>query len=378
MKVLHVLSALGQGGIEKWLVNLTVELQREHGGEVESEFLTYLSPGGYYRGTLEAMGCRVHHCQLVWRKLPGFVLRLAALLQRGHYDVVHCHADYLSGLILPVARAVGVATRLSHIHNTEFAFQARRPLLRHGFGRLLRRMNVWDGGVCVGTSAAAIDAYLGPLTNLIRHQVSVCGIPCADYRAAVNTEKRALRASLDWPMNSNVLLHVGRHSDQKNLLFLLEVVAAVLRRDPSVTCLLAGSGPLSAALQTKALDLGIAEKVRFLGSRDDVPHLMRAADLLLLPSRFEGLGLVLIEAQAVGLASLISEIVPTEVEVVDGLVHRASLSETPDKWAERALEILQLPLPDPRVALQAVEASPFNITHSAESLMKLYRREEGE
>ncbi len=79
LKVLHVLSGLGQGGIEKWLVNLTAEFQRQHGNEVQCEFVTLLSAGGYYQTTLERMGCQVHHCQLVWRKLPGFVYRLTVL-----------------------------------------------------------------------------------------------------------------------------------------------------------------------------------------------------------------------------------------------------------------------------------------------------------
>ena len=372
LKILHVLSALGQGGIEKWLVNLTAELQRQHGGDVESEFLTLLSPGGYYQDTLVAMGCRVHHCQLVWRKLPGFVWRLSALLRQGRYDVVHCHADYLSGLILPVARVLGVRTRVCHIHNTEFAFQARRPVLRHWAGRVLRRMNVWDGGVCLGTSAAAIDAYLGELKHRIRHQVSTCGIPCADYRAAVMTGKQTLRNTLDWSEHSKVVLHVGRHSEQKNLFFLLDVFAGIVRLDPSITCVLAGSGPLTVALQEKARDLGIPQNVRFLGSRDDVPQLMRAADLLLLPSLFEGLGLVVIEAQAVGLPALISEILPPDVDLVAEWIHRLPLTEPPAVWANRALEILRQPPPDPQAGLHAVEASPFNISQSARSLMEVY------
>ncbi len=125
-------------------------------------------------------------------------------------------------------------------------------------------------------------------------------------------------------------------------------------------------------LQAKARELGISEKVQFLGSRDDVPELMRGADLLLLPSLFEGLGLVVVEAQAVGLRSLISDIIPAEVEVVQNLVHRLALGAPSVKWSESALELLKQPAPEPQVGLRAVEASPFNITNSAKSLMALY------
>lgn len=372
LKVLHVLSGLGQGGIEKWLVNLTAELQRQHGNEVQCEFLTLLSSGGYYESTLKSMGCRVHHCQLVWRNLPGFIFRLGSLLRRGRYDVVHCHADYLSGLILPVAHAVGVRTRICHVHNTQFAFQARRPLARHLIGRLLRRSSIWDGGYCVGTSRAAIDAYLGRLRNRMCNRVCVCGIPCVDYRQAVNREKAAIRHSLNWPEGSKVILHVGRHSEQKNLFFLLDIIAGALRRDPKLLCVLAGSGILTGALQEMASELGISQSVQFLGSRDDVPQLMRGADLFLLPSLFEGLGLVVIEAQAVGLRSLVSDVVPPEVELVDGLVHRLALREPAEVWSARVWKLLGQPEPEPQACLRVVEASPFNIEYSAKSLMALY------
>jgi glycosyltransferase involved in cell wall biosynthesis len=372
LKVLHVLSSLGQGGIEKWLVNLTAELQRQHGDDVQSEFLTLLNTGGYYQGKLESMGCPVHHCQLVWRNLPSFVWRLGKLLRRGKYDVVHCHADYLSGLILPVARLAGVQTRICHVHNTRFVFQERRPVMRHLAGRLLRRLSVWDGGDCVGTSPAAIEAYLGGLKGRMRNLVCVCGIPCADYRAAANAERQAIRQSLKWPDRAKVILHVGRHNEQKNLFFLMEIFAGIQRRNGDALFVMAGSGPLTPALQDKARELGLSERIYFLGSRDDVPQLMRAADLFLFPSLFEGLGLVVIEAQAVGLRSLISDVLPPEVNLVAGLVHRLPLSRSPESWAERALQLLGEPTTDKKACFAVVEASPFNITNSACALMALY------
>jgi glycosyltransferase involved in cell wall biosynthesis len=372
LKVLHVLSALGQGGIEKWLVDVTPEMQRLYGTEVQIEFLTFFSSGGYYQSRLEEMGCRVGHCQLVWMRLPSFVLRLAAHLRQGRYDVVHCHADYLSGLILPVAHMVGARTRICHVHNTHLPFQERRPVLRHLAGRLLRRLSVCDGGFCLGCSPAAIDSYLAGLKHKMRNRFYACGIPCENYRTAVNMEKRNLRQSLKWPDRSKVVLHVGRHSEQKNLFYLMEIFARILRRDGNALFVQAGSGLLTPALQDKARELGISERVRFLGSRDDVPQLMRAADIFLFPSLYEGLGLVLIEAQAVGLRSLISDVIPPEVEVVKGLVHRLPLTEPAEKWADRAQQLMELPLPDAQESLNLVEASPFSITNSARALMALY------
>jgi glycosyltransferase involved in cell wall biosynthesis len=237
---------------------------------------------------------------------------------------------------------------------------------------MLRRLSVWDGGICIGTSQAAIEAYLDGLKGKMRNLVCPCGIPCADYRRAVNTEKRVIRQSLQWPQQLKIILHVGRHTEQKNLFYLIEIFAGILQRDGDALCVLAGSGPQTPALQEKARELGLAERVSFLGSRDDVPQLMRAADLFLLPSFFEGLGLVVIEAQAAGLPSLISDVVPAEAEVVKGLVHRLALTEPPEIWAVRALQLMKLPTPDAQASLNLVEASPFSIRNSARALMALY------
>ncbi|HWW00912.1 MAG TPA: glycosyltransferase [Candidatus Acidoferrum sp.] len=374
LKILHILSGLGQGGIEKWLVNLTAELHRRHGTEVECGFLTLLEPDGYYRAKLESMDCKVSHCQLAWRHLPSFIHRLSTRLRPGRYDVVHCHADYLSGLVLPVARAVGVRTRIAHVHTTQFAFQARKPLARYLVGRLLRRLSASQASSCVGCSQAALDSYLGELQRKVPHVICACGIPFAGYREAVSLGRGEIRQSLNWPEGTGVVLHVGRHSKAKNLFYLLGIFAGMVRHNPDLLCVLAGAGPLTNELLGRASELGISEKVRFLGIREDVPRLMRAADLLLFPSLYEGLGLVLIEAQAVGLRSLVSNIVPSEVQLVEGLVHRLPLSRPPEAWTEAALQLLKRPLPDAKACLGNVESSPFNIRHSAESLMALYSR----
>ena len=374
LKVVHVLSGLGLGGIEKWLVSVSVEMRRLYGDDIQVDFLTFILPDGYFAAQLKASGFRIYHCQLIWTKFPEFIYRLASHLLKEHYDVVHCHADYLSGLVLPVAHAMGVKVRVGHIHNTQFAFQARRPLARYCAGIVLRRLHIWDGGYCVGTSMSAIDAYLGDFKRQIFHQVCACGIVCADYRQVVDRDKLAIIQSLNLPVDFKFILHVGRHSEQKNLLFLLEILSKVFQSNANVMGIFAGAGPMTGLLNEKARALGILDKIHFLGNRDDVPRLMRAADLFVFPSLYEGLGLAVVEAQMVGLRSLISEVIPDDVEIIHSLVHRLSLRESSTTWAECVLRLIKLPAPDPINSLNLVEASQFNITNSAQTLMALYTK----
>ena len=207
----------------------------------------------------------------------------------------------------------------------------------------------------------------------MRHRVCPCGIPCEEYRAVVSITKSSIRQSLNWPHDIKVLLHAGRHTEQKNLFFLLDIFAELLSREKNLLFVLAGSGPLTPDLQARAEALGLMEKVHFLGIRDDVPRLMRAADLFILPSLWEGFGLVIVEAQAVGLRSLVADVLPADVQLIEDLVHRLSLQEPPAVWADRALQLLREPPTDVNFCLGAVEVSPFSITSSAKTLMALYK-----
>jgi len=180
---------------------------------------------------------------------------------------------------------------------------------------------------------------------------------------------------LGLPLTSKVILHVGSHVPSKNLHFLLEICRPILVKEPGAAIVLAGSGPLTGALKDRARELGIASQTVFLGIRDDIPRIMRAADLLLFPSLFEGLPVTVVEAQAMGLRSLIADHVAAEVELVKELVHRFPLAEPPEKWSRRALQLMEMPPADAQASFRLVEASPFNITHSARALMALYAKQ---
>ena len=138
--------------------------------------------------------------------------------------------------------------------------------------------------------------------------------------------------------------------------------------------MLVGDGPLRLAIEQKVAQVGLADRVVLAGLRLDVPRLMLGAmDVFLFPSLFEGLGLVLIEAQAAGLYCVFSDVVPGEASLVKPLVRRLSLLQPPSVWAE---EILAARNAEPGItqpeALAFVEQSPFNIRTAVKKLEKFY------
>jgi glycosyltransferase involved in cell wall biosynthesis len=174
--------------------------------------------------------------------------------------------------------------------------------------------------------------------------------------------------------NTFVLGHVGRFVSAKNQEFLLHTLQHLLRRDPAYRLLLVGDGPRRVFVAREAHRLGVERQVVWAGNRKDVARLMLAAmDVFVFPSRYEGLGLVAIEAQAAGLPCVLSSEVPDEATVVDGLVHRLALSAGPSGWAEMITAMRgERALSSQASAWNTVGSSAFNLRTSVRRLEQLY------
>ena len=153
----------------------------------------------------------------------------------------------------------------------------------------------------------------------------------------------------------------------------LEIARQCVARDDRVHLLMVGSGEKTRRdFEAKVREWGLAETIRFLGIRSDVPRLMCGADLLLFPSLAEGLGMVVVEAQAAGLPVLAADTTPGECVVVPDMVEFFSLDASPDQWAEKAIQLINLERPTPSACGAAVQSSPFSIENSAAQLCALY------
>ena len=165
-----------------------------------------------------------------------------------------------------------------------------------------------------------------------------------------------------------VIGHVGRFNPQKNHPFLLDIFAALLKKESNAVLLLVGGGVGMSKMQEKVQELGIAEHVRFLGVRSDVADLMQAMDVFVFPSLYEGLGIALIEAQAAGLPCVVSDTIPHEAYLTD-LVDSESLSAPAEKWAEKILAKRAIPRTDRQAEIAAHD---FDITTEAVKLQEFY------
>jgi glycosyltransferase involved in cell wall biosynthesis len=362
IRILHAVGGMNRGGVETWLMHVLRRIDRQR---FRMDFLVHTRRACAYDDEIRSLGSRIIPCphpHRPWRYLAGLD---RALVAHGPYDVVHSHLYRFSGLVLRAANRRGVPVRIAHGHVArmdEGAGPLRRIYLRMA-DRWLRD-NATLGLAC--SVEAAEDLFGEGWRSDPRWRVLPYGIDLAPFGSAPARER--VRAELGLAPDDLVLGHVGRFDPQKNHAFLLEIMAAASRIDTRVRPLLVGDGPLRPEMEFRAARLGLRSV--FTGSRPDVPRLMLGAmDTLVFPSLFEGLGLVLVEAQAAGLPVVTTDVLPAEATVVGEAVRRVSLAEPAEAWARAALAT---PRPDRGRCLDAVAASPFNLDTNLDRLLVFY------
>lgn len=385
LRVLHVYSVLGVGGAETWLLALLRHLCHT-GASIQVDVCLTGEERGVLEPEAEALGARLIRIPFRRGALGAFAQQFRALLAHGRYDAVHDHQDFVSGLHLLAGVGVLPPIRVVHVHNPLSHIE------RYQDGGRLRRATLWAGQHLVarlathvaGTSQQILDEYgFGePRYAHLWRGPAYCGFDVDAFRTPHSAHVRAgVRAEWGWDADAPLVLFAGRldsHPDparnQKNPRFALDVARALLARHPEARMIMAGDGE---AVRRQLEDLvqgwGLADRIRLVGRRSDVPRLMQAADALLFPSLAEGLGMVAVEAQAAGLPVLASTDVPCEAAVADGLMTFLPLDAGAARWAERLQDIFDRPRPDAAVAADAVAASPFEIGRSVDRLVAMYR-----
>jgi len=190
----------------------------------------------------------------------------------------------------------------------------------------------------VGCSESACGQLFGTNrtgTEVLRNAIDPDAFPSKEYET-----RHSVRSSLGLSENDFVLVHVGRPAPQKNHARLLEIFAELAKMIPQARLLLVGPG-VQAELEDRCRACGVAERVTFLGLRNDVPRVLTAGDVFVFPSLSEGLGIAVVEGQMAGLPCITSDAVPEEADLGLGLVRRLSLSADNTTWAAAILAALK-------------------------------------
>ena len=337
--------------------------------QIRMDFLVHTDQPAAYDTEILAFGSKILHCPYPQRPIRYGTHFLKIIREFGPFDVLHSHVHYFSGYVVWLGRAAGIPVRISHSHNDSRVVDAEAAHLRKAYLSLSRWLLTKNSTCGLAASVPAASALFGSGWKQDRRvKLLYCGIDLAPFRDPF--DPATVRAEFGFSPGDVIFGHVGRFDPGKNHAFLADIAAEIAKREPGARFLLVGDGPLRSSIESQFRRAGIGHRAVFVGPRPDVPRLMLGAmDEFLFPSLYEGLGLVLIEAQAANLPAVISDTVPSEAIVVPSLVRSLSLKQSAATWAETALQHLACRT---RNALAAVERSPFNITVSLEALTRVY------
>lgn len=360
IRVLNLFTIMDRGGAETMVMNYYRHIDRT---KVQFDFLVHREQRGAYDDEIERMGGRIYRmCPIYPQNFSRYKRDLRTFF-RAHpeYKIIHSHMSELGYFAFREAERQGVPVRICHAHNAPHGFDAKM-IIRTYFKK--RMMPYLTHLFMCGEESGK---WLYGEKNKTRFIMLNNAIDAAVYSFDAS-KREEMRRQLDLT-DELVVGHVGRFNPQKNHAFLLDIFAALLKKEPSAVLLLVGGGEGMPKIQAKAQELGIAEHVRFLGVRSDVADLMQAMDVFVFPSLYEGLPVTMVEAQASGLPCIISDKVPPECILTEGLVNIMPLSASPEAWAEKILAIRAVPRTDRRAE---IAAHGFDITTEAVKLQEFY------
>ncbi|MCP3029203.1 glycosyltransferase family 1 protein [Halobacillus sp. A5] len=320
LRVLHAVVNMNRGGAETLLMNLYRNIDRS---KVQFDFLT--CKPGVFDQEIENLGGTVHRIPYVTDVgHRGYKKALKRFFQSHQYKIVHAHMDKMSGIVLQEAEKAKVPVRIAHSHNTQSEGGMLTKLYKNYAASSIHR-SATHRFACSRSAAEWLFGRKSSQVHLLKN-----GIDCR--RFLYSAEKRLrVREQLNLSPETFVAGHVGRFNYQKNHNHILEIFCRFLNTHENSVLLLAGDGTLRNTIEAKSKQLGIEDKVKFLGVREDVDELLQAFDLFLFPSLHEGLPVTLIEAQNAGLPCLITDTITKEVDMGMGLVEHLPLSHI-DPW----------------------------------------------
>ena len=296
-----------------------------------------------------------------YQNLPKYLKALEKLFKENQYRIIHSNINTLSVFPLYAAKKAGVPIRISHSHSTSNPKEWKRNLIKNILRPFSKRYAT-DYFACselAGRYLFGNKAFDQGEVKIIHNAIDV------DKFKFDEVARKKLRKELRIKDSTVVIGHVGRFVQQKNHIFLVDVFKEYHKKNPDLKLLLVGSGPLEDEIKKKVERLNLKDSVLFLGQRDDINKLYSVMDVFCLPSLYEGLPVVGVEAQAAGLPCVFSDKITNDTVITkDTTQSKLELK----KW----LIILN------NIELESRNAKildDFNIKISVSDFVKLYRSE---
>lgn len=339
-RVLHVTEMLQAAGIESFIMNTYRNIDRN---KVQFDFFVTRDEKEFYDDEIKSLGGRKFVVDIdkntnVFIRVIKESIELKRVLKREKYNIVHIHTGTpLRIFYLIAAKMAKVKTRIYHSHSAEVLGPHEMIGYKKLIFKILKQFFKFVGTDFFACSNAAAEwIYTSRLISSNNVKIIYNGIDLNKFK--FNKDIRDNYRKKLGIENKFVIGHIGRFEEQKNHKFLIDIFNEVYQSDPSARLLLIGKGNLEQEIRNKVLKYGLNDSVIFLGVIDDVNKIMQAMDVFVLPSNYEGLPVVGVEAQASGLKMISSDNITEEVAITPN-IEFVSLDKSAKEWAEIILDV---------------------------------------
>ena len=359
MKVLVVNTVpFDKNGITSVIVNYYKSIIKN---DITMDFVAINDPSDEYVTLFEHNHSKLFVIKNRKRNPINYMLKLNAILKKNSYDIIHIHGNStLVTIELLVAFINHIPVRIAHSHNTTCDFQLINNLLRPLFDK------IYTHGIGCGDAAGK---WLFQNNEFV---VLNNGIHLDDfkYNEEIRNKKRKELGISDMTF---VIGHIGGFVYQKNHKFLIDFVKEYSKEKEDFKVVLLGDGPMMEEIVSYTKELGVQDKILFLGNKSEVYEYYNVFDLFILPSHFEGLPVVLIEAQANGLKCITSNNVTSQADLVNKLtfvpldvnIWRNTVESCENNWINRHEESL--------CNCELLSQKGFDIKRNAHFLLDFYQ-----
>lgn len=326
------------GGAETFIMKIYRAIDRT---KYQFDFIVSSNRKGLYDDEILSLGGNIFYAPAKSKHFFLNILTTYKILRTNNYDAALRMTSHSLGTIdLLVAKAAGIKKLMLRSTNAGNTNKSFISILLHNIFKFLP---LYIPNIKIAPSVLAADFLFGK--NSVHNKKAIIlknGIPLDKF--LFNEESREITRKNLRIENKFVIGHIGRFNFQKNHEFLIKVFYEISKRSPNVILLLIGKGELEVDVKKLVNNLGLKDKVLFLGIRKDIPQLLMGMDLMLFPSLFEGMPNVLIEAQATGLSCLISDTITEEVLINKNIIP-ISLSNK-HRWINETINIINRPIID--------------------------------
>lgn len=373
VRVLEIIGKRPVGGVGTVMLNYQNYIDRSL---VQMDYLIFGEQEESFDEAVKKLGSEVY-CfpALSGRQVKRTKEYLESFFEKhkGEYDIVHLHAPYIAKIVFDAANKYGIRHRIIHSHATLYA-ESRIKALRNRMLWMVSQGKITDR---IGCSKAAGDFLFGKKKFIVLKNA----IDCDTYMFDPDIRSQ-IRQKENISKDRIVIGNVGRFSKQKNQTFLIDIFAEIKKQSPNAVLWLLGDGETKADIEAKIREYGFVvegtqkEKedydIKLFGMTSSAKDYYQAMDVMVMPSLFEGLPMVGVEAQACGLPCVFSTAITTEVNVLD--CPYISLKCSPKQWAKEILELVEKRTVEDRKKNQKEKLTSmgFNIQSEGERLTQIY------